>query len=188
MSSRLNYYEVLGVKKNANQEEIKRAYVRLARRYHPDKNPGDEEAERKFREASEAYEVLSDPEKRKLYDEGGVKGIRDSGFLGFNSMEDIFNRFEDIFGKFGNFFGKGRDNVVMVRVDQDTIDKIDHLVDAGICKSRSESASFLIDEGVKACSELFAKINDKLRQIQQLKNELQDIIADELDDDFAENL
>ena len=107
MSTRLNYYEVLGVRKNANQEEIKRAYVKLARRYHPDKNPGDEEAERKFREASEAYEVLSDPEKRKLYDESGVKGVRDSGFLGFNNMEDIFNRFEDIFGKFGSFFSKG---------------------------------------------------------------------------------
>ncbi|MFQ6044638.1 MAG: DnaJ domain-containing protein [Candidatus Poribacteria bacterium] len=188
MSARLNYYEILGVNKHATQEEIKKAYVRLARRYHPDRNPDDEEAERKFREASEAYEVLSDPEKRKLYDESGVKGIRDSGFLGFNSMEDIFNRFEDIFGKFGNFFGKGRNNVVMMRVDQDTIDKIDQLVDAGICKSRSESAAFLIDEGVKACSELFAKINDKLRQIQRLKNELKDIIADELDDEFEDEL
>lgn len=188
MSARLNYYEILGVNKHATQEEIKKAYVRLARRYHPDRNPDDEEAERKFREASEAYEVLSDPEKRKLYDESGVKGIRDSGFLGFNSMEDIFNRFEDIFGKFGNFFGKGRNNVVMMRVDQDTIDKIDQLVDAGICKSRSESAAFLIDEGVKACSELFAKINDKLRQIQRLKNELKDIIADELEDEFEDEL
>lgn len=188
MSARLNYYEILGVNKHATQEEIKRAYVRLARRYHPDRNPDDEEAERKFREASEAYEVLSDPEKRKLYDESGVKGVRDSGFLGFNSMEDIFNRFEDIFGKFGNFFGKGRNNVVMMRVDQDTIDKIDQLVDAGICKSRSESAAFLIDEGVKACSELFARINDKLRQIQQLKSELKDIIADELDDEFEDEL
>ena len=186
MSTRLIYYEVLGVNKNSTQEEVKRAYVKLARRYHPDKNPGNEEAERKFREASEAYEVLSDPEKRKLYDESGVKGVRDSGFFGFNTIEDIFNRFEDIFGKFGNFFGKGRDNVVMVRVDQDTIEKIDQLVDAGICKSRSESAAFLIDEGVKACSELFAKINDKLGQIQQLKSELKDIIADELRDEFGQ--
>jgi DnaJ-class molecular chaperone len=188
MSTRLNYYKILGVNKNATQEEIKGAYVKLARRYHPDRNPGDEEAERKFREASEAYEVLSDPKKRKLYDESGVEGVRDSGFFGFKNMEDIFFRFEDIFGKFGDFFGKGRDNVVMVRVDQNTIDKIDQLVDAGICKSRSESAAFLIDEGIKACSDMFAKINDKLRQIQQLKSELKDIIADELEDKPSENL
>jgi len=188
MSANLNYYEILGVSKNATQEEIKRAYVRLARRYHPDRNPDDEEAERKFREASEAYEVLSDPEKRKLYDESGVKGVRDSGFFGFNTIEDIFHRFEDVFGKFGNFFGKGRDNVVMVRVDQDTIEKIDQLVDSGVCKSRSESAAFLIDEGIKGCSGLFSKINDRLKQIQQLKEELKDIVADELDDEFVEKL
>jgi DnaJ-class molecular chaperone len=188
MSAHLNYYKILGVSKNGTQEEIKRAYVRLARKYHPDRNPDDEEAERKFREASEAYEVLSDPEKRKLYNESGVAGVRDSGFFGFKNMEDIFNRFEDIFGKFGDFFGKSRDNVVMVRVDQNTLEKIDQLVDADICKSRSESAAFLIDEGVKACSGLFAKINDKLKQIQQLKSELKDIITDELDDEFMKNL
>jgi len=105
-----DYYEVLGVSKNASPEEIKRAYRKLAMKYHPDKNPGNKGAEDKFKEASNAYEVLSDPEKRKIYDQRGHAGIHDSGFQGFRNYEDIFAHFGDIFGRdifgsFGDVFG-----------------------------------------------------------------------------------
>ncbi len=98
-----DYYEVLGVDKNATKEEIKKAYRKLAMKYHPDKNKGDKEAEEKFKEASEAYEVLSDPEKRKMYDQYGFSGVEGSfgngGFSweNFTHMSDI----EDIFGHGG---------------------------------------------------------------------------------------
>jgi molecular chaperone DnaJ len=100
-----DYYEVLGVAKDASEEEIKKAYRKLALKYHPDKNPNNPEAERKFKEAAEAYEVLSDKEKRKLYDSRGAEGLRDMGFEGFASNEDIFAHFGDIFGDiFGQRF------------------------------------------------------------------------------------
>lgn len=92
-----DFYEILGVKKDARQEEIKKAYRRLALKYHPDKNPGDKQAEEKFKECSEAYEVLSDPEKRKAYDTRGQAGLHDMGWEGFRSTEDIFANFGDIF-------------------------------------------------------------------------------------------
>lgn len=98
-----DYYEVLGVSKNATNDELKKAYRRLALKYHPDKNPGDKEAERKFKEAANAYEVLSDPEKRKMYDLRGHAGLEDMGFQGFESSSDIFSSFGDIFG---DIFGK----------------------------------------------------------------------------------
>ena len=102
-----DYYEVLGVEKNADDAAIKKAYRALAKKYHPDMNPGDQEAEKKFKEASEAYAVLSDPEKRKQYDqfghaafEGGAGG---AGGFDFSGMD-----FGDIFGDiFGDFFGGG---------------------------------------------------------------------------------
>jgi len=105
-----DYYEVLGVKRDATPEEIKKAYRRVAMKYHPDKNPGDKAAEDKFKEASNAYEVLSDPEKRKIYDMRGHAGVHDAGFQGFNNYEDIFAHFGDIFGRevfgsFGDVFG-----------------------------------------------------------------------------------
>ena len=105
-----DYYEVLGVTRNASQKEIKKAYRRLALKYHPDRNPGDKEAEEKFKEASEAYEVLSDPEKRELYDRYGHDGLRGSGFSGFSGVEDIFSHFGDIFSEIfgGSPFGFGR--------------------------------------------------------------------------------
>ncbi len=102
-----DYYEILGVGRSASDDDIKKAYRRLAIRYHPDKNPGDEEAERRFKAASEAYEVLSDPKKREAYDRFGVDGLKDMGFEGFqdSSAQDIYSHFGDIFS---GLFGGGR--------------------------------------------------------------------------------
>ena len=111
MAEKRDYYEVLGVAKNANADEIKKAYRKAAIKYHPDKNPGDKEAEEKFKEAAEAYDVLSNPDKRARYDQFGHAGMGGAaggaggfggGFGGF-SMEDIFSQFGDIFG--GHFGG-----------------------------------------------------------------------------------
>ncbi len=104
-----DYYEVLGVAKTATPEELKKAYRKLAIKYHPDKNPGDKEAEEKFKEAAEAYDVLSDPEKRQKYDQFGhnmgPQGFPGGGFGGGHgfTMEDIFSQFGDIFGGHGGF-------------------------------------------------------------------------------------
>ena len=103
-----DYYEVLGVSKSADATEIKKAYRKLALKYHPDKNPGDKEAEEKFKEAAEAYDVLSNEEKRRRYDQfghAGVGGAGQGGFGGGMSMDDIFSQFGDIFGSFGGFGG-----------------------------------------------------------------------------------
>jgi molecular chaperone DnaJ len=106
--SKRDYYEVLGVAKNASEEEIKKAYRKKAIQYHPDKNPGDKAAEEKFKEAAEAYEVLSDQQKRQRYDQFGHAGMGNGGGGGAQwsgSMEDIFSHFGDIFG--GHFSGFG---------------------------------------------------------------------------------
>jgi len=108
-----DYYEVLGVDKNASADDIKRAYRRCAIKYHPDKNPGDKEAEAKFKECAEAYEVLSDPEKRARYDQYGHEGLRGAGIHDYSRMnvEDIFGalNLDDIFGDlFGGFSGRSR--------------------------------------------------------------------------------
>ncbi len=104
-----DYYEVLEVSRSASDAEIKKAYRQKAIQFHPDKNPGDHTAEEKFKEAAEAYEVLSDPEKRKRYDQfghAGVNGQGGGGFGGGMSMDDIFSNFGDIFGSaFGGAFG-----------------------------------------------------------------------------------
>ncbi len=109
--SKRDYYEILEVSKNASAEEIKKAYRKKAIQYHPDKNPGDKASEEKFKEAAEAYEVLSNSEKRKRYDQfghAGVGGSTGGGFSGGMSMEDIFSHFGDIFGGgFGGFGGFG---------------------------------------------------------------------------------
>ncbi len=98
-----DYYGVLGVSRNATGGEIKKAYRRLAQKYHPDKNKGNKEAEKKFKEAANAYEVLHDPEKRKIYDSRGHAGLNDMGFHGFETSDDIFSNFGDIFG---DIFGR----------------------------------------------------------------------------------
>src|SRR5690606_21461695 len=107
-----DYYDVLGVSKNAEQAEIKSAYRKLAIKYHPDKNPNNKEAEEKFKEAAEAYEVISNPEKRKRYVRFGHAGNSASGgYGGGMNMEDIFSNFGDIFGggnPFESFFGGGQ--------------------------------------------------------------------------------
>lgn len=108
-----DYYEVLGVDKKASADEIKKAYRKKAIQYHPDKNPGDKEAEEKFKEAAEAYDVLSNPEKRARYDQFGHAGVSGAagnggpfgGFSGGMSMDDIFSMFGDIFGGHGGFGG-----------------------------------------------------------------------------------
>ncbi len=108
--SKRDYYEILGVSRNASPEEIKKAYRQKALMYHPDKNPGDDTAEAKFKEAAEAYEVLGNPEKRSKYDQfghaGTGSGFGGGGYGGGMSMEDIFSQFGDIFGgAFGSGFG-----------------------------------------------------------------------------------
>ncbi|MEN7548465.1 molecular chaperone DnaJ [Rapidithrix thailandica] len=101
-----DYYEILGVSRGAAQDEIKKAYRKIAIKFHPDKNPGDKEAEDKFKEAAEAYEVLSNPDKRERYDRFGHQGVEGGFGSGGVNMEDIFSRFDDIFGGgFGDFFG-----------------------------------------------------------------------------------
>ncbi|MCB0664642.1 MAG: molecular chaperone DnaJ [Saprospiraceae bacterium] len=106
-----DYYEILGVSKDADAAVIKKAYRKTAIKYHPDKNPGDREAEENFKEAAEAYEVLSDPDKRARYDRFGHAGVSGNGGFGGGgmSMEDIMEQFSDIFGgsPFDTFFGGG---------------------------------------------------------------------------------
>lgn len=100
-----DHYEVLGVSRDATPEQIKQAFRRLALKYHPDRNKGNKEAEQRFKEIANAYEVLSDPAKRSAYDRRGTAGVEDMGFHGFESTEDIFSSFGDIFGDlFANRF------------------------------------------------------------------------------------
>ena len=111
--SKRDYYEILGVNKSSSSDEIKKAYRKVAMQFHPDRNPGDKGAEEKFKEAAEAYEVLSDTDKKAQYDRYGHAGVTGNG-RGFGgggmNMEDIFSQFGDVFGDdlFGSFFGGGR--------------------------------------------------------------------------------
>lgn len=108
--SKRDYYEILSVNKNASAEEIKKSYRKVAMQYHPDRNPGDKVAEEKFKEAAEAYEILSDQDRRAQYDRYGHAGVSSNGrggHPGGMNMDDIFSQFGDIFGEdiFGSFFG-----------------------------------------------------------------------------------
>jgi molecular chaperone DnaJ len=105
-----DYYEVLGVERSADKNDLKKAYRKLALELHPDRNPDDPTAEEKFKEASEAFQVLSDPEKRALYDRYGHAGLEGAGHRGFTNMGDIFSQFQDIFSDFfggSDIFGGG---------------------------------------------------------------------------------
>lgn len=99
-----DFYEILGVPKDSDPTTIKKAYRRLAMDFHPDRNPGNTDAEEKFKEASEAYEVLSNPEKRQIYDRYGYDGLKGRGYSGFTNISDIFSSFSDVFE---DFFGFG---------------------------------------------------------------------------------
>ena len=99
-----DYYEILGVPKNASKDDLKKSYRKLAMQYHPDRNPGDKESEEKFKEAAEAYEILNNDDKRAKYDRFGHDGVRGSGYgsQGFSDINDIFSHFSDIFGSGGS--------------------------------------------------------------------------------------
>jgi molecular chaperone DnaJ len=109
MAQKRDYFEILGVERNASEEEIKKSYRKLAMQFHPDRNPGNGEAEEMFKEAAEAYEVLSDSEKRDIYTRYGHEGLSGVGYRGFSGFEDIFSSFGDIFGDvFGFSTGRSR--------------------------------------------------------------------------------
>src|SRR4051794_40426585 len=109
MATKRDYYDVLGLNRDAAADEIKKAYRQMALKFHPDKNPGDKEAEAKFKEAAEAYEVLSDQAKRQRYDRYGHAGLDGAGVHDFRNADDIMSAFSDIFGGglFGDVFGGG---------------------------------------------------------------------------------
>ncbi len=113
-----DYYEVLGIGRGASTDDIKSAYRKMALKYHPDRNPGNKEAEERFKEASEAYEVLRDPEKKELYDRYGHEGLRQTGFTGFRGFDDIFSSFSDIFEDFFGF-GSSRRTRTAARMGSD---------------------------------------------------------------------
>lgn len=108
MAAKRDYYEVLGVERSAAEGDLKKAYRKLALKFHPDRNPGDKQAEEKFKEAAEAYDVLRDARKRQIYDQYGHQGLEGSGFSGFGGFEDIFSSFGDIFEDFFGFGGGRR--------------------------------------------------------------------------------
>ena len=109
MTTKRDYYEILGINRNAAADEIKACYRKLALKYHPDRNPDNKNAEEKFKEAAEAYEVLHDSNKRQIYDQYGHQGLEGTGFSGFGGFDDIFSSFGDIFEDFFGF-GTGRDS------------------------------------------------------------------------------
>jgi len=108
MASKRDYYDILSVDRDADDGKIKKAYRTLAKQYHPDLNPGDVQAEEKFKEASEAYEVLKDPQKRATYNQFGHDGLKNQGYQGFHNMEDVFSSFGDVFESFFGFGGGSR--------------------------------------------------------------------------------
>src|SRR5438105_13062488 len=122
-TSKRDYYEVLGVSREADDEEIKKAYRKLAMQYHPDRNVGDADAELKFKQAAEAYEVLRDPQKRQRFDRYGHAGLEGMGVPNFNSSQSVFDLFGDLFGDIFGQRGRqhgpqpGRDLQVAIDVE-----------------------------------------------------------------------
>jgi len=151
-----DYYEILGVGKDSEGAQIKRAYRKAAMSFHPDRNPGDAEAEEKFKEAAEAFEVLSDPEKRQLYDQYGHDGPTRAGFSGFSGSEEIFSHFGDLFSDlFGNLgFGgrrsggpqRGADIKVELQV---TMQEVLHGVEHDVIVPRRESCTTCSGSGAE---------------------------------------
>jgi len=153
-----DYYEVLGLSREASQEDVKRAYRQLALKFHPDRNPGNSDAEEKFKEAAEAYSVLGDAEKRSTYDRFGQEGLRGEGFSGFNAS--VFEEFEDILGSFfgfGDVFGgadrrrraraeRGRDLALEMGI---TLEEAAAGVEKEISLSRAELCSACSGSGVE---------------------------------------
>jgi len=119
MSNKRDYYEILGVARDAAKDELKAKYRKLAIKFHPDKNPGDKKAEESFKEASEAYGVLSDDKKRQVYNQFGHEGIQNSGSSGFSGFEDIFSGFGDIFEDLFGFGGGSKSSRSSVRKGAD---------------------------------------------------------------------
>ena len=107
MAEKRDYYEVLGLKKGASEDEIKKAFRKMAMKYHPDKNPGDKSAEERFKEINEAYSVLSDPDKKSKYDRFGHAGVDPNAGFGGGGFSGGFGGFDDIFDMFGGMFGGG---------------------------------------------------------------------------------
>ena len=165
MSDKSDYYEVLGLERNASQDEVKKAYRKLAMKYHPDRNPDDASAEAKFKEAAEAYDVLGNEEKRKQYDQFGHAAFGPSGQYGgagFSSMEDIFSAFGDMFGGGGGIFGDifgggrgrqrggpraGRDLKIVLDL---TLEEIDEGVERTVALKRREHCKVCSGTGAKA--------------------------------------
>ncbi len=166
MSQKRDYYEVLGVAKDAAQADIKKAYRKLAMKYHPDQNPDDKEAEAKFKEAAEAYDVISDQEKRQRYDQFGHQAFGQGaggGGGGYSNVEDIFSAFGDIFGgggggAFGNMFGgggggrrsrgpaRGRDLRIVLEL---TLEEVDEGVTKTVALKRMETCEPCTGSGAK---------------------------------------
>lgn len=158
-----DYYEVLGISKSASTDEIKKAYRKIAIKFHPDKNPDNPEAEEKFKEAAEAYEVLSNPDKKQRYDQFGHQGVGGAGFGGGGgmNMEDIFSQFGDIFGggggsPFDSFFGgggrsRGRKGTNLRIKLKLTLDDIAHGVEKKIKVNRLVTAEGVTFKTCQSC-------------------------------------
>jgi molecular chaperone DnaJ len=163
--SKRDYYEILGIDKSAGNDEIKKSYRKMAIKYHPDKNPDNKEAEEKFKEAAEAYEVLSDAQKRQRYDQFGHQGVGGAGFGGGAgggmSMDDIFSNFGDIFGghnPFESFFGGGAGGGRRVRKGSNlrikiklTLEEIANGADKKIKVKRMSSAPGVTFKNCQTC-------------------------------------
>ncbi|KPJ83666.1 MAG: hypothetical protein AMS17_17185 [Spirochaetes bacterium DG_61] len=165
MANKRDYYDVLGIDRNASKEDIKKAYRKLAVKYHPDKNPNDKQAEEKFKEATEAYEVLGDEQRRRMYDQFGHEGVSAAagGFQGFRSasdFEDLFGGFSDIFGSdffesffgFGDIFGRTRPGTRRERVTRGSDIRYDvNLSLEEVTSGKKVEISLNRDEACKDC-------------------------------------